>query len=149
MHLTLKFLGDVAAEKTPQVCDTAAEAVAGLEPFDLEIRGVGAFPNAARPRTIWVGTGSGEAQLAKLAERLEKALTELGFAREDRAFHGHLTLGRVRRPSRALAALTPMLQQRADLALGRTAVREFVVFSSQLERGGPIYEALRRVPLGG
>jgi 2'-5' RNA ligase len=149
MHLTVKFLGDVAAEKIPQVCDTVAQTVAGMERFDLEIRGVGAFPNAARPRTIWIGTGNGEAQLTLLAERLEKALTELGFAREDRPFHGHLTLGRVRRPSRALAALTPMLKQRADLALGQTAVHEVVVVSSQLERGGPIYEALCRASLAG
>lgn len=147
MHLTVKFLGDVAADQIPQVCDTVAQAVAGVEPFDLEIRGVGAFPNAARPRTLWIGTGGGEAQLNLLAKRVETALVELGFAREDRPFHGHLTLGRVRRPSRALAALTPMLKQRADLTLGQTPIREVVVFSSQLERGGAIYEALRTASL--
>jgi 2'-5' RNA ligase len=148
MHLTAKFLGDVAADKIPQVCDAVAQAVAGVAPFDLEIRGAGAFPNAARPRTIWIGTGSGEAQLNLLAERLEAALMKLGFDRENRPFHGHLTLGRVRRPSRALAALTPMLKQRADLSLGQTAVHEVVVFSSELQRGGPIYEALSRASLG-
>ncbi len=149
MHLTVKFLGDVAAEKIPQVCDTVAQAAAGVERFDLEIRGVGAFPNAARPRTVWIGTGSGEAQLTMLAERLETALGKLGFAPEGRPFHGHLTLGRVRRPSPALAALTPMLKERADLGLGQTAIHEVVVFSSQLERGGPIYEELGRASLAG
>jgi 2'-5' RNA ligase len=147
MHLTVKFLGDVATEKIPQAGDAVAQAVGGLEPFDLEVRGVGAFPNAARPRTLWVGSGNGEAQLALLAQRVEAALVALGFAREDRPFHGHLTLGRVRRPSQALAALTPMLKQRADLTLGQTAVREVVVFSSQLQRGGAVYEALHRASL--
>lgn len=147
MHLTVKFLGDVTAEKIPQVCDTVAQAVAGVGPFDLEIRGVGAFPNVARPRTLWVGTGGGEAQLNLLAKRVETALVEMGFAREDRPFHGHLTLGRIRRPNQALAALAPMLKQRADLILGQTTVHEVVVFSSQLQRGGPIYEELHRASL--
>jgi 2'-5' RNA ligase len=149
MHLTVKFLGDVAAEKIPEVCQTVARAVAGLEPFDLEIRGVGAFPNAARPRTLWLGTGAGVSQLAVLVERIETVLAELGFAREGRPFHGHLTLGRVRRLGPALAALTRMLEERADLELGQTPIREVVVFSSQLDRGGPIYEALSRTPLAG
>jgi 2'-5' RNA ligase len=148
MHLTVKFLGDVAAEQIPGVCQTVARAVADIASFDLEVRGVGAFPNTARPRTIWVGTRAGEAQLASLADRLEAALTQLGFARERRPFRGHLTLGRVRRPGPALAALTPMLNQRAELEFGRSRVHEVVVFSSQLARGGSIYEALLRASLG-
>lgn len=149
MHLTLKFLGDVAEERIPQVGEAVAQAVVGTAPFDLEIRGVGAFPNAARPRTLWLGTGSGQTQLGSLADRVETALTALGFAAEDRPFHAHLTLGRVRRPTRALANLTPMLKQRADLSLGLSKIQEVVVFSSQLQRGGPIYEAIRRVSLAG
>jgi len=147
MHLTVKFLGDVAAERVPKVSATVAEALADVRAFDLEVRGLGAFPNASRPRTIWIGTGAGEAQLAVVAERLEKALAKLGFAREGRPFRGHLTLGRVRRPGPALAALTQTLQERAGLEFGQTTIREAIVFSSQLERGGPIYEALSRAPL--
>jgi 2'-5' RNA ligase len=149
MHLTVKFLGDVTAEKIPHVCQTVARAVAGLTPFDLEIRGVGAFPNTARPRTIWLATGTGETQLADVAERIETALMDLGFAREGRPFRGHLTLGRVRRPGPALAELTRMLNERADLELGQATIREVVVFSSQLDRCGPIYEVLSRTPLAG
>ena len=147
MHLTVKFLGDVAAETNPQVCQAVAEAVADVEIFELEIRGVGAFPNAARPRTLWLGSGAGEEQLAALAERVEKALRPLGFPREGRPFRGHLTLGRVRRPGPGLAALAPMLRQRAALDVGRSRIHEVVVFSSDLQRGGPVYEALARCPL--
>jgi 2'-5' RNA ligase len=149
MHLTVKFLGDVGTEKIPQVCETVARAVAGVEPFDLEIRGLGAFPNAARPRTIWLGLGSGQQALAALAERIESALEKLGFAREDRAFHGHLTLGRVRRPSPALAAVSQLLKDSADAEFGHTPIHEVVVFSSQLSPAGPTYEALARANLSG
>jgi len=148
MHLTLKFLGDVAEDRIPRIGDALAEALAGAAPFELELLGVGAFPNAARPRTIWLGTGSGKAQLDLLAERVEAAVTRLGFPPEDRPFHGHLTLGRVRRASPALAELALMLKQRADLSLGQSRIEEVVLFSSQLQRGGPIYEAIRRFRLG-
>jgi 2'-5' RNA ligase len=147
MHLTVKFLGDVAAERIPQVSATVAEAVADVRAFDLEVRGLGAFPNVSRPRTIWIGTGTGEAELAMVAERLETSLAKLGFAREGRPFRGHLTVGRVRRPSPALAAVSQILREQGDLEFGRTTIREVVVFSSQLERGGPIYEAMSRAPL--
>ncbi len=149
MHLTVKFLGDVAAERVPQVSAAVAEAVAEAPSFDLEVCGVGAFPNVSRPRTIWIGTGAGEAQLADLAGRIDKALTKLGFAREGRDFRGHLTLGRVRRPSPGLTAVSQMLREQSGLEFGRTTVREVIVFSSQLQRGGPIYNAMSRATLGG
>lgn len=149
MHVTLKFLGDVAEERVASICDAVAEAVAGLAPFDLELRGVGAFPNAGRPRTLWIGTGAGRSQLVALNGRVEAALAPLGFAPEDRPFQAHLTLGRVRRPTRALANLAPLLKQRADLSLGQSRIHEVVVFSSQLQRDGPIYTALRRLGLAG
>ena len=149
MHLTVKFLGEVATEKIPEVSEAVAEAAAESKPFELEIRGVGAFPNAARPRTIWLGPGSGEEELAALAKRVDLALRKLGFEREAHMFHGHLTLGRVRRPSPALGALTRLLQSKADFAAGRTSIGEAVVFSSQLSPTGPTYEALSRARLGG
>src|SRR5688572_19655317 len=55
LHLTLVFLGDVQMIEVPQLCEAMERAVAELPPFDLEVRGAGAFPDAARPRTIWLG----------------------------------------------------------------------------------------------
>lgn len=144
MHLTVKFLGDVTAERIPQICQAVTEAVAGVAPFDLRFRGVGAFPNASRPRTVWLGTEAGQEELASLVDRVEKALKKLGFPREGRAFRGHLTLGRIRKPTPALAALTAMLNEHADFEAGVTSIDGVVVFSSQLSPAGSIYEALAR-----
>ena len=144
MHLTAKFLGDVAVDKIPQVCDWVAKAVAGVEPFDLQLRGVGAFPNLSRPRTIWLGTEAGHHELAALAERIEAALEGLGFAPEGREFRGHLTLGRLRRPTPALATLTRLIQESSALEAGTTPIDHVTVFSSQLSPKGPTYEALAR-----
>jgi RNA 2',3'-cyclic 3'-phosphodiesterase len=143
------FRSDVAAERIPQVCEWVAKAVASVEPFDLQIHGAGAFPNLARPRTIWLGTEAGQHELAAVAERLDAALEGLGFAPEGRAFRGHLTLGRVRRPTPALAGLSQLVQQHATFEAGVTPIGEVVVFSSHLARTGPTYEALARAKFQG
>lgn len=148
LHLTLKFLGDVSSQRLADVCQ-AVERVAGTQAsFVLELRGTGAFPNAARPRVIWLGTGEGTEPMIALAEAVEEALERLGFRREARRFHPHLTLGRLRRSGPGVAALARLLQEQADFQAGRAQINEAVVFSSQLTRSGPLYEPLARAPLG-
>ncbi len=149
MHLTLKFLGDVRDADVPPVCEAVGEAVAGVTPFELEIRGAGAFPNLSRPRVIWLGAAEGDEAMASLADRIEAVLESLGFAREARRFHAHLTLGRVRRGGPALSALARLVEEHAAAQIGRTPVEEVVVFSSQLKPTGAVYEALSRASLGG
>lgn len=148
MHLTLKFLGDVDARGVYEVCRAVQNAAAPLAPFDLQISGAGAFPNVRRPRTLWVGASEGEPALAALAEGVESELHKLGFRRESRRFHAHLTVGRVRHAGPAMDDLSQLLTDYADFDLGRTHVGEVVVFSSTLDRSGPIYERLGRASLG-
>jgi len=149
MHLTLQFLGDVPTEETAAVCKAVAGAVEGLEPFELEIRGAGAFPHPGRPQTIWLGAGEGLDAAVALHDRVEDALARLGFKKERRRYTPHLTIGRVRRAGPAIADLGRLLREQADYQAGRFPVREVIVFSSQLEPGGPIYTALGRGQLGG
>jgi len=148
-HMTLKFLGDVAVQETVRVCDAVGRTAEQVAPFELELCGTGAFPNARRPRTLWLGTGSGQEPLEALYQRLESALRKLGFKRENRQFHAHLTLGRVRHGGPQAAELVELIRQNADYSAGRTTVRELVTFSSQLGRSGPTYEALGRARLAG
>ena len=92
LHLTIKFLDEVAMKEIPRVCEAVARAAAGAAPFEMEIRGAGAFPNAARPKTVWLGAGGGEEQMAALFAALETSLAKLGFRKEARRFVPHLTL---------------------------------------------------------
>ena len=144
MHLTLQFLGQVPADTINDVCHAVTEAVAGAEPLELEIRGLGAFPNARRPRTIWLGVAAGREELAAVQKRAQKALKKLGFKPEDRAFSPHLTIGRVRQSTPDLAE---QIARRPDQPYGRSPIAEVVVFSSQLSLSGPSYTALCRAPL--
>ncbi len=147
LHVTLKFLGDVAEEDLPAVGEAVTQAVAGVPGFDFELRALGAFPRIDRPNNVWLGSGDGAASLADLADRIERALNPLGFPREHRTFEPHVTLGRVARGGRAPAALVRWLRENAAFEAGRSRIREVVVFSSQLTPQGAIYTALCRAPL--
>jgi 2'-5' RNA ligase len=149
LHLTVKFLGDVVAEGTPRVCEAVQGAVAGLAPFELEIRGAGAFPSVGRPGTVWLGTGRGSEQMEALFRPIDKALQKLGFPRESRRFHAHLTLGRVRRGGPGVRELGELIRRQADFEAGSMTVGEATIFSSVLRPEGPTYQILATARLSG
>ena len=149
LHLTLKFLGDVKLKETAGVCEAVEAAAAEVAPFDFQVRGAGAFPNAGRPGTVWLGTGEGEEEMAALFHAIESALAKLGFRKEHRRFQPHLTIGRVRRGGPGVGELGQLIRQHADFEAGRMTVSEVIVFSSHLDRSGPTYETLGRATLGG
>jgi RNA 2',3'-cyclic 3'-phosphodiesterase len=149
LHLTLKFLGDVRQEEIVQVCQATTRGAAQVEPFELDVRGAGAFPNAARPRTVWLGAGEGREPMVVLHDRVEAALAKLGYREEHRRFQTHLTIGRVRGAGAGIVELGKLLQQQADFQAGRMAVGKVTLFSSTLTPDGPIYDVLGTAPLGG
>lgn len=146
IHCTLKFLGDVPEIEIPSLCTTVAAAVAPFTPFHLEYHGLGAFPNLARPHTLWVGAREGVEPCRCLHEALDQALFELGFARERRRFRPHLTIGRVRQGADRLAE---RLREKADFLLGDERVEAVTVFASYLDDTGPTHEVLAQAALTG
>ncbi len=96
IHITLKFLGDIAAETTGEITKAIEEAVEGISPFHLEVKGLGVFPNLRRVQVAWVGIIGEVDKLSQLQKRIETNLIPLGFAPESRAFTPHLTLARLR-----------------------------------------------------
>ena len=96
MHLTLRFLGDTPTDKLPHLAAALDALAAGHAPFTMHLTNVGCFPNARRPRVVWVGLGGEEAKLLALVTALEAALRPLGWPPEDKPFRAHLTLGRVK-----------------------------------------------------
>jgi len=149
LHLTLKFLGDVHEREIAEVCQAVVCGAAEVAPFDVEVRGAGAFPNAARPRTVWLGAGEGAESMVVLHGRVETALAKLGYRQEHRRFQTHLTIGRVRGGGPGIIELGKLLQQQADVLIGSMSVQKVTVFCSTLTPAGPIYEVLGTAPLGG
>ncbi len=148
LHITLKFLGDVHQSQLTDVCRAVARGAAEVPGFELELRGAGAFPTPARPRTVWLGAGEGAQEMAALHERVEAELAKLGYRKEHRRFQTHLTIGRVRGGGPGIDELGARLQQHADFPAGRMAVEKLTVFASTLTPAGPIYEVLGTARLG-
>jgi 2'-5' RNA ligase len=149
MHLTLLFLGEVEDRTLPAVCRVAADVAAGLAPFEMSVEGAGCFPNARRPKTLWVGVGEGRQELVALHDALEPPLLDLGcYRREERQYTPHLTLGRVKGEAGA-DQLATALARRSDWQGGQVRVREVLVMSSELRPDGPTYTVLGRGKLGG
>jgi len=149
IHLTLKFLGDVPDERLAEVYAAADRAAHSAQPFAFEIRGLGCFPNANRPRIVWLGVGDPSERLTTLAARLDEELAALGFQRERRPFTPHLTIGRARRGASrdAIAALGRTVSSWPDETLGRVLVERIHVFGSELTPRGAIHTSLHEAPL--
>lgn len=145
IHLTLKFLGEVADEAITEVCRIVAEAAAKRSPFDLEAAGLGTFGRP--PRVLWAGVQV-VPELARLQADLEKRLAEAGWPPEGRAFTAHLTLCRIKEP-KAGRKLAEACEEYKNSSLGPVSVDEVVVFESQLTREGSIYTAVSRCALNG
>jgi 2'-5' RNA ligase len=149
LHWTLKFLGEVDIVETPAVCEAVRRAAEPLASFDLGVWGVGAFPDIARPRTIWLGVDEGSEAMIELHDAIEFELSKLGYRPENRRFRPHLTIGRVRQSPEGIAELGALIEQHAEFDGGVAMVDEVVVFSSKLHRDGPTYEPLSHVELRG
>jgi 2'-5' RNA ligase len=147
LHVTLKFLGSVEAARLERVADVLSGLAAEAAPFELALRGLGAFPSPARPRVIWAGVASGGAALAGLAARVEEALAALDFTREARPFAAHVTLGRVREPRRD-PAFAAALAVGAGRDFGAFSVERLTLMRSDLSPRGARYTPLGAWPLG-
>jgi 2'-5' RNA ligase len=149
IHLTLKFLGNVAAGRINEIAQAITEAVRGTSPFSIEVRELGVFPNPRRVQIVWVGVGGEVDKLSSLQQRIEQGLGKLGFAPENRRFTPHLTLARIRERA------TPQERERLGQLIAETdfeASQSFTVDSvklmkSQLTPEGPIYSRLSSAEL--
>ena len=94
LHITLKFLGNVAEDDLSGV-EQALEQLRGRHaPFEVETSGFGAFPSERKARILWAGVGEGSGQLRVVARSVDDLLEPVGFGREKRPYVPHLTLGR-------------------------------------------------------
>ena len=144
VHLTLKFLGDIDADRVPAVAEAMSRSAELHPPFSLALGAPGVFPGPNRPRVLWLGVEGDLEQLGLLQASVEEALTAIGFPPDKRGFNPHLTIGRMHhRASRsdrnkASAALSS-LQMPEEQPIAVTAVS---LMKSTLLPDGAIYECI-------
>lgn len=95
MHLTLKFLGSIPNNHVDFLKQMLTQTADSHSAFDLQIGGIGSFPNAKLPRVLWLGIHAA-AELMSIQKSVDAGASRLGYEKEARAFSPHLTLGRVR-----------------------------------------------------
>ena len=147
-HITLQFLGTVSEDRVDAVGAALMAAGAEAAPFDIRLRGFGAFPTLHRPRVLWVGIDDGP-ELYALQHDIERRLEPAGFTPEARPFHPHVTVARTERGARtadaaATASAAAGVPFDADVRIEAVELME-----SRLQRSGARYTTVRRCVLGG
>jgi 2'-5' RNA ligase len=137
----LKFLGHVDDAVLERI--KAALTSIKATPFEVKFIGVGFFPNPNAARVFWAGVDGGD-HLPRLASTIDGTLEKLGFPRETKPYHPHLTLART--SSRPLRELRPLLASPPP-QFGTMTAREFFLYQSQPQKGGSKYTKLERFAL--
>ena len=142
LHITLKFLGDIAEEKAAELGDALKSIDANS--FSFELESAGAFPGAKNPKVIWAGVKE-DGSLSSLQRGVEEICASLGFEREKREFSPHLTVGRVK--DRNTKGIRPVVERYSEVYFGTVDVKEVKLKKSFLTPQGPIYSDMASVPL--
>jgi RNA 2',3'-cyclic 3'-phosphodiesterase len=148
IHLTLKFLGDVSMANLGILQELLQTEVAGHHFFEFSAGSIGAFPGPKRPRVIWVGIEA-PPELLNLQRGIETAVARLGYAREERPFSAHLTLGRVSRNANStdLHKIGAVLEAAKVGFMGVARADQVHLFRSDLKPDGAVYTRIFSAPL--
>lgn len=149
IHLTLKFLGNIAQNQIDEITKAMEEAVQGIPPFHLEIKDLGVFPNLKRVQVAWVGISGDVNKLSLLQQNIESKLARLGFTPESRPFTAHLTLARVQNRASLdeQQKLGQIIASTRFEAIHSIEVNAISLMRSQLTRQGAIYNQISSVKL--
>ncbi len=143
IHLTLKFLGEISEEKAEEIKVALDDIGREIGPFELNLKELGVFPKIEFPRVIWVGLDKGAKESVFLAEKIEDALSKIGFQKDTRPFAAHLTIGRGRAPKNKEALKEKMESiQKQVTSNKKQVITSVILFQSTLTPKGPIYTKL-------
>ncbi|HEY3861657.1 MAG TPA: RNA 2',3'-cyclic phosphodiesterase [Verrucomicrobiae bacterium] len=144
IHLTLNFLGQVEPARVDAIARAVDEAARRGQRHRVQARGLGCFPNAARPRVIWAGLDGDMTALSALKQNLDDGLAGLGFPPEDRAFHPHLTIGRFKNMNgRERGHLAEALRRWSETKFASWTVERIDLMRSEFSPGGSRYTLVR------
>jgi 2'-5' RNA ligase len=138
-HATLKFLGWTREDAVGAVVDVLDKALVGMKDFKFKTARLGAFPSLEKASVVWAGVEGGV--LDELAKRVETALVGIGYAAETRAFHAHVTLGRLRETRPLKEVVLPLSEQ----MFSDSRVDGVSLFESDVKTSGSVYKEIQRI----
>jgi 2'-5' RNA ligase len=140
IHMTIRFLGDIAPNMVEKVFDEMRKVQ--FAPFDVRISGLGVFPDLRYPRVVWTGITEGADQLRNVFSQLEPRLRGLGFNADPKGFSPHLTIARVK-SGKNKAQLAEFITKNVSYDFGTVKAECLRLKRSDLTPKGPVYSTLR------
>ncbi len=137
IHLTLKFLGEVADNKVDEIIKALSQVK--FKPFNISISKTGVFPSENRIQVLWINAEPAE-PLIELKKQIDAALPRF---KDDHPFKNHITFARIKYiandadKKRILEALKKPVEKTDFL------VDKFVLYKSDLTPIRPIYEVVK------
>ncbi len=149
IHLTLQFLGEIDDRTVGLIAGSLDEVCVNHPRMIFEVGGLGGFPNLNRPRVIWIGIREADVSLSKLQAEIGGRVSKVGIDAEERTFHPHLTLGRLRREASQseLGLLADQLRTVRSANLGSVQAEGVSLMRSELTGAGAVYSRLYFAPL--
>ncbi len=144
VHITLHFFGETSPAQIQTIHETITPAIRRFSPIKVALEEIGFFPNAFRPRVIWIGISGDVEVLIQMQQDIEISLKSAGFAIEDRPFHAHATLGRIKHGGPKMQHMIKDIQTQKSLVPNTNlrSLNHIVLFKSLLSPQGPYYEAV-------
>ena len=148
LHLTVKFLGEVPDNKIEDIKEFIKKSLADKHTFQIEVKGLGMYPNATKPRVIWLGI-KGSEPIVEIYKILDSELQKANVQPDKRGFSPHLTIARIRRntDSKVVQEIGKTLSKFKVDSLGSCIIDHIVLYKSVLTPKGPIYTSLLSTPL--
>lgn len=143
IHLTIKFLGDTDESLIDRIKDIMNDSVKNMEPFEIQLKGAGIFPNERYIKVIWIGIKNGES-IGKIASRIDEKLSNLGFQKEKRKFSAHLTIARVKNVKNK-EKLVQIIEKYRQVEFVNIKVNSIKLKKSDLTPKGPIYTTIKEI----
>lgn len=144
LHCTLKFFGEIDEDKVNDIIKVIENKIENHEPFKVNIKKSGVFPNERYIRVLWLGMEDVE-PFSNLQKDLDEEFVKMGFKKE-RSYVPHLTIGRVK-GAKNKAELLSKLKDLGDVEIGEMDINKIVLKKSELTPSGPIYTTIKEFDL--
>jgi len=145
LHFTLKFLGEIEEKSIEDIYKILQKNLEIYKPFEINLKGLGAFPSFSYIRVLWIGIQDETNSLINIADELNRDLKKLGFKKEKKLIP-HLTIGRVKF-IREKEKISQILKELQNVKIGKMIVDRVLIKKSVLTPKGPIYSDLKEVRL--
>ncbi|MGQ9465467.1 MAG: RNA 2',3'-cyclic phosphodiesterase [bacterium] len=140
LHITLKFLGEIDENKLSQILPVLSEISNRTKSFTMQLENFGCFPSIRNPRVLWIGVSQGSDEIVSFATALENGFVKYGFKKENKKFHPHLTIGRIK----TFCKIDDIIN--TPIKTDPFTISEMTLFKSTLLPSGPVYERIKIFP---